>query len=51
LEAAQLGVGALELLALLIVLLSEEIDSFLESFVSGLGCDEADTQGLFAGRG
>jgi hypothetical protein len=51
LEAAQLGVGAFELLALLVVLLGESVGSPLELFVSGLGGGEADAQGSFAGRG
>jgi hypothetical protein len=41
-QAAQFGVGAFELLALLVVLLDESVDSLLEPSVSCLGGAEAD---------
>lgn len=50
-EAAQLRVGVFELLALLVVLLGEGVDSPLELFVSRLGCSETDAQGAFTGWG
>jgi len=44
LKAAQLGIGAFELLTLLVVLLDEGVDSLLEPFISRLSGGKADAK-------